>query len=167
MPKRSITDEEIGLIKAMLARKMKNKDIQFFFNRPNRPVNTGRISTIHNGTYSNSASIAAASDVDLDSFIAHLIPKAVDGSAADSPSAAHGLSGLVRALFGKGSDGAWRLVDGESDRYECKLDFDPNRMTSTVRAAAALANNKGGFIFFWRVRREISSRRRRKRICRD
>lgn len=31
--KRSITDEEIALIKAMTARGMKNKDIQFFFRR--------------------------------------------------------------------------------------------------------------------------------------
>ena len=38
MPKRSITDEEIGLIKAMLARGMKNRDIQFYFNRQDRPV---------------------------------------------------------------------------------------------------------------------------------
>jgi hypothetical protein len=33
-------------VKAMLARGMKNKDIQFFFNRPDRAVNSGRISTI-------------------------------------------------------------------------------------------------------------------------
>lgn len=38
MPKRSITDEEIGLIKAMLARGMANKDIQFYFNRQDRAV---------------------------------------------------------------------------------------------------------------------------------
>ena len=43
MPKRSITDEEIGLIKAMLARGMKNKEIQFYFNRQDRAVNSGRI----------------------------------------------------------------------------------------------------------------------------
>ena len=46
MAKSSISDQEISLIKAMLARGMKNKDIQFFFNRPDRAVNSGRISTI-------------------------------------------------------------------------------------------------------------------------
>ncbi|HEY3776892.1 MAG TPA: hypothetical protein VGL35_02415 [Rhizomicrobium sp.] len=43
MLKGRITSDEIALIKAMLVRKMKNKDIQFFFNRPDRPVNSGRI----------------------------------------------------------------------------------------------------------------------------
>ena len=43
---RTITDEEIALIKAMLVRGMKNADIQFFFNRPGRHVNSGRITNI-------------------------------------------------------------------------------------------------------------------------
>lgn len=42
MSRRTITEMEIALIKAMISRGMKNKDIQFFFNRPERPVNTGR-----------------------------------------------------------------------------------------------------------------------------
>ena len=36
MTRRTITDEEIGLLKAMVARGMKNRGIQFFFNRPDR-----------------------------------------------------------------------------------------------------------------------------------
>ena len=40
---RSISDEEIGLIKALLARGERNVDIQFYFNRQDRPVNSGRI----------------------------------------------------------------------------------------------------------------------------
>jgi hypothetical protein len=66
---RSITDREIALIKAMLARGSKNKDIQFFFNRPDRPVNTGRISTIRSGSYSNSGQIIAASEDELEAFL--------------------------------------------------------------------------------------------------
>ena len=67
--KRSISDEEIALIKAMVGRKMKNKDIQFFFNRPDRSVNSGRISDIKTGKYSNSALISPAKDKDLDAFL--------------------------------------------------------------------------------------------------
>lgn len=48
---RSITDDEISLIKAMLARGERNVDIQFYFNRQDRPVNSGRISGIRNSTY--------------------------------------------------------------------------------------------------------------------
>ncbi len=51
MPRRSITDEEIGLIKAMLARGMANKDIQFYFNRQDRSVNSGRVTQIKQRTY--------------------------------------------------------------------------------------------------------------------
>lgn len=69
MAKRSITDVEIGLIKAMLGRKMKNSDIQLYFNRPDRKVNSGRITGIGNGSYSNSKTIAAASTADLDAFL--------------------------------------------------------------------------------------------------
>lgn len=67
--KRSITDEEIALIKAMLAQGMKNSAIQFHFNRPDRPVNSGRITTIRDGTYSNSASIEAATEAELNCFL--------------------------------------------------------------------------------------------------
>lgn len=51
MPRRSITDEEIALIKAMLARGMANKAIQFYFNRQDRAVNSGRISGIKHRDY--------------------------------------------------------------------------------------------------------------------
>lgn len=66
---RSITDEEIGLIKALLARGERNVDIQFHFNRPDRPVNSGRISQIGNGTYG--PNVPAASQVELANFLAN------------------------------------------------------------------------------------------------
>lgn len=40
---RTITNQEIALIKAMITRGMKNTDIQFFSNRADRPVNSGYI----------------------------------------------------------------------------------------------------------------------------
>ena len=67
MAKRSITDEEIGLIKAMLARGMKNRDIQFFFNRPDRPANSGRFTQIRDGSYG--PEITKATDAELDAFL--------------------------------------------------------------------------------------------------
>jgi predicted HTH transcriptional regulator len=42
----------------------------------------------------------------------------------------------------------WSLEGGESEGCECKKDFDPKKMTAIVKAVAALANNKGGYIFF-------------------
>ncbi len=139
MAKRSISDQEISLIKAMLDRKTKNKDIQFYFDRPNRSVNTGRISTIKKGTYSNSASILAASAQDLDQFIRNY-----EKAAEREPS----VEDRVRALFERRVDGRWYLKSGESDQCECKLGFDPKKLSPVIRAIAALSNNKGGYVFF-------------------
>ena len=65
--KRSISDEEIALIKAMVGLNQ-GKDIQFFFKRPARSVNSGRISDIKTGNYSNSAFISPAKNKNLDAF---------------------------------------------------------------------------------------------------
>jgi Putative DNA-binding domain len=142
---RSITEQEIALIKAMLARRLKNKDIQLFFNRPDRPVNAGRISTIRSGSYSNSSQITAASDDELEIFLRSFdesskgtIGKKIEPTIAER----------ARAHFRKSNDGTWSLEGGEHETCECKKDFDPKRMTPIVKAIAALANNKGGYIFF-------------------
>lgn len=149
MPKRSITDHEIALIKAMLARGMKNKDIQFFFNRPDRAVNSGRITAIRSATYSNSASIPASTAAELDSFVEGFSRRAGNGEIAlVNVSTAHTLAVAARALFTKGDDGNWYLSGGESQEHECKQGFDPKKLAPIVRVVAALANNKGGFVFF-------------------
>ena len=148
MKKRSISDGEIALIKAMLARGMKNKDIQFFFNRPNRPVNSGRISTIASGSYSNSAEIDAASDHELDKFTSSITTIGIDGSSGSNLSTAPTFTSLVRALFGRSGDGRWQLAGGENELRECKQQFDGKRMGPVIRAVAAMANNKGGYILF-------------------
>jgi hypothetical protein len=47
---------------------------------------------------------------------------------------------IARTLFEKNSNGTWYLKGGESEEHECKLDFDPKKLSSVVRAIAALAN---------------------------
>ncbi|GAO77478.1 helix-turn-helix domain-containing protein [Sphingopyxis sp. C-1] len=152
MAKRTITDVEIALIKAMLSRDMKNNDIQFFFNRPDRPVNSGRITGIRNGTYGPSKSISAASNKDLDAFIA-----AYAGGAATAGATTVALDlstgdpladDMIASLFTEGNDGLWRLGLGETDLHECKTSFGLKHPGAWLRAVAALANNSGGYIFF-------------------
>jgi hypothetical protein len=138
--KRSIEDAEIAMIKSMLNRGMKNKDIQFYFNRRDRPVNSGRISSIKNGSYSNSSKIPASSEAEAEQFISRFafgIKR--PGSDRDEE---------VRQLFSKGADSYWYLQRGESEELECKLHLDTKKLTAVVRAIAALANNRGGYIFF-------------------
>ena len=123
---------------------MKNKDIQFFFNRPERPVNSGRISTIRSGSYSDSSKISAVSDDVLDAFMKDFHQLAKAGFLASVSS----IIDKARALFRKSKEGTWKLHGGEHEECKCKADFDPKKMTAIVKSVAALANNKGGYIFF-------------------
>jgi Putative DNA-binding domain len=136
---RSITDAEIALIKAMLAREMKNKDIQFFFNRPDRSVNSGRITTIRTGTYGNSKEIPSASDEELDAFLSK--QKSVLSVSLDPLSETS-----IDAMFIKDAKGIWRFRHGESDVHECKSNFGLKHTGPWLRAIAALANNRGGYV---------------------
>jgi len=152
MPRRSISDGEIALIKAMLARKMKNKDIQFFFNRPDRSVNSGRITGIGNGSYGKCWSIQRASDTDLDAFIAdHAAPGAagVPIPVAQIAEALHPTHAkVIGGLFVADHLGIWRFTAGETDQHECKANFGFRHSGPWLKAVAALANNRGGYILF-------------------
>lgn len=142
---RSITDEEIGLIKALLARGDRNVDIQFYFNRQDRPVNSGRISQIRNGTYG--PKVPRATDQELDAFLNSFKAAGV-GVAANEPDAKPPtISDRAASRFEQHVDGSWRLSDGETTQQECKETFNPKKMTPILKAIAALANNKGGFVF--------------------
>ena len=105
MVRRTITEKEIALIKAMLSRGMKNRSIQFFFNRPDRPVNSGRISTIRSGSYSNSAEIAAATDEDLDLFIESV--EAVSRTEFVAENRDLTIAERAGKLFKRSEDGVW------------------------------------------------------------
>lgn len=152
MPARSITDGEIALIKAMLARGMKNKDIQFFFNRPDRPVNSGRITGIANGSYGGAASIAAATDAELDAYIAGHASPALTGVSVPVAVRREPLPPthpeVVAALFAKDAGGIWRLTVGETDQHECKTNFGFRHSGAWLKAIAALSNNRGGYVLF-------------------
>lgn len=144
MAKRSIDDHEIALIKGMLALGMKNKDIQFHFNRPDRPVNSGRITGIREGEYGRSAAIAPASAAQVESYMASQTVIAVP---ARSEIADPLDETLIRSLFAE-RGGAWHLAGGETDRHECKTSFGMKHPGAWLRALAALANNAGGYVFF-------------------
>ena len=66
--KRNITDEEIGLIKAMLKLKIPNDKVHFYFNRADRLVSSGRITQIKQGKYGGD--VVEADHAAVDAFIA-------------------------------------------------------------------------------------------------
>ena len=146
MPRRSITDDEIALIRAMLARGMRNHDIQFYFNRQDRPVNAGRISEIRNGTYGPGIQTADTDTLDsfLTSFASSEVGVVIESNTAGSRQS---LAERAKERFEHRNDEHWYLIDGETSEQECKEIYDRRRMNSIVKAIGALANNQGGYIF--------------------
>lgn len=144
MKKRSITDEEISIIKNMISRGMKNKDIQFYFNRPERSVNNGRITGIKNGTYSNSSEIEAASDEMTDAYIQEIENKNSGKNTYEYDPLSNS---RLKYLFKKNGKN-WTLKLGETDEHECKTNFGFKHGHTWLKTVAGLANNKGGYIFF-------------------
>lgn len=156
MAKRSITDAEIALIKAMQARGMRNSAIQFYFNRPDRQVNSGRLTNIADGSYSNAASIYPASSDALDSFLKEFSPAVAmlpTVPSAPTPPIPRPVPGpldpdVISSMFKVDQLGVWRFCPGETDEHECKANFRLRNSSPWLRAIAALANNRGGYIFF-------------------
>lgn len=151
MPKRTITDEEIGLIKAMLRMGMKNKDIQFFFNRQDRAVNSGRITGIRDSSYGSE--IASSSESEAKAFMASFTPSSIVSSHFVSiPTAAEATDPIadqvLRSFFTKGSDGIWRCAAGETDEFECKENFNLKGFGKPLKTIAGFANHRGGYLFF-------------------
>lgn len=151
MPKRSITDEEIGLIKAMLARGMANKEIQFYFNRQDRAVNSGRISGIKQRSYG--PEVPKADDETLSTFIENFeMPTlAAPGIFLECGHAAPFDpmdEKVLRSLFKKGGDDVWRCTVGETDEHECKEGFNLRSFGRHLKTIAGFANNRGGYLFF-------------------
>ncbi len=129
----------------MLRRGMRNRDIQFYFNRQDRPVNSGRITGIRSGDYG--PEVPEATDAALEAFLTTFAPAEVgvviEGVAPREPT----LADRALARFVQRADDHWYLIDGETSEQECKAQFDPRRMEPIIRAIAALANNRGGFVF--------------------
>lgn len=151
MAKRSISDHEIGLIKAMLSMGMKNKDIQFYFNRQDRAVNSGRITGIRDRSYG--PEVARASEDEAKAFIASFAPsKLVSPLLVAAPSEAEPPDPIsekvLRSFFAKDGNGIWRCRAGETDEFECKQSFNLRGFGKPLKTIAGFANHRGGYLFF-------------------
>ena len=151
MAKRSITDEEIGLIKAMLRMGMKNKDIQFYFNRQDRAVNSGRITGIRDRSYG--PEVAVASEEQAKAFMASFTPSGIVSPlfvsapvATEPPDPI--ADTILRSFFTKNSDGIWLCTAGETDEFECKENFNLKGFGKPLKTIAGFANHCGGYLFF-------------------
>ena len=145
MPKqRTLSDEEIAIVKAMLRKGWRNDIIHYYFNRPDRLISSGRIAQIKTGKYG--AAVDEAFPDDLEAFLAAW----EDAKTTRAPPTSPVEQKFLRSLFVR-AGGIWKLSTGETDRMECKANFrvqPEERFSKALRAVAGLANNKGGYIFF-------------------
>lgn len=150
MGKRSITDDEIALIRALAAKGIRNRDIQFYFNRPDRPVNSGRITQIKQGTYGPEAGVASDEKVDafLDSFNTSVLETPSSINIAPHVEVVSEPDRLLMSLVRKGDDGQILLDLDEGLDIEFKSEFSKQTHSRWVRAVAAFANARGGRILF-------------------
>ncbi|WLC16282.1 AlbA family DNA-binding domain-containing protein [Bradyrhizobium diazoefficiens] len=136
-----MTDVEVGLARAMLAKGMKNDQVHFYFNRADRLISSGRIAQIKDGSYAKD--VAAAANDELADFITKWDAEhaAIYPKGPQSPTDPD----FIDALFEKRKSG-WHVRHGETDIVECKLNYAVSG--KILRAIAGLANNKGGHILF-------------------
>jgi hypothetical protein len=139
--KRNMTDVEVGLARAMLAKGMKNDQVHFYFNRADRLISSGRIAQIKDGSYAKD--VAVASDDELAAFTARWEAEhaAIYPKGPLSPTDVE----FIEALFEKRKS-SWHVRSGETDVLECKINYAVNG--KILKAIAGLANNKGGHILF-------------------
>lgn len=143
MAARIISDEEIALIKAMLASGEFRKDeIQAFFTRPDRVLNFGRITDIERGR--RGAQIEPASQRELKHFLETWTPGAGALPKAESnPFSQASLDSVLRVDCERG-----RVKASETDRVEFKLVWNGGQADEYARSMAAFANNRGGYLVF-------------------
>lgn len=138
---RNMSDEEVGLVRAMLTKGMKNDQVHFYFNRADRLISSGRIAQIKKGSYAKG--VPAASEDELRAFLAKW---EADHATiyAKGPESATDVA-YIQAMFEKRTT-SWHVRGGETDVVECKLNYAVSG--AILKAIAGLANNKGGHILF-------------------
>ena len=146
----SLTDDEVGIIRNLLARGgYKNQDILGLINTVRRleardETNGGRISEVKTNK-PRYKGIKAASDKDTDAFITRAKKpagfKKIDTGAVSID--------ILETLFPMRKGSKDRLAITETDQIECKESFGGQHwITNCIKAIAAFANNKGGYIAF-------------------
>lgn len=137
--KKSLTDEEISVIKKLHADGKNNQVILGIINgkrgNPSLHINPGRVSEVLKNRKGND--IQAASEEELHAF---MDKKVLENNSPISESA---LSQMLKI-----KEGTSNCLDiKESDTFECKENFNADAGT-LVKPLVSFANNKGGYILY-------------------
>ena len=140
MPKNSLSDSEVAVVKALIARgKHSNQEIAGLINRARgdaaSDISTGRISNIKNGQIKKYAAIPPAGAAEVERLIARTAPALWD----EAPLSPARLAKLLPVKAGA----AGSLAITETDQIECKKSIN-----FVMKTIAAFANNKGGYFVF-------------------
>lgn len=148
--KGSLTDFEVGIIRNLIGRSTyRNQDILGLVNTVRRQkgeaeTNGGRISEVKTNK-PRYKGIKAASDEDTESFL----KKAKNPASFDKIDTDPLREEVLKKLFKKQKGSSTKLDITETDQIECKETFGGQHwINNCMRAIAAFANNKGGYIAF-------------------
>jgi len=137
----SLTDAEVGVIKALIAAgQHSNQEIAGLINRargaPASDISSGRISNIKNGQIKKYANIPAGGAAEVAKFMAKAAPPALVDRGPLSPA-------RLAKLMPPKPGGPGSLAITETDQVECK-----KSVNFVMKTIAAFANNKGGYFLF-------------------
>lgn len=137
----SLTDEEVAVIKALVARGLhSNQEIAGLINRTRgdaaRDVSTGRISNIKNGQIKKYAEIQPANNAQVDHLLARAAQPVATNEGPLSPT-------RLAKLLPLKANAADSLAITETDQVEGK-----KSVSFVMKTVAAFANNKGGYFVF-------------------
>lgn len=140
---RGLSEDEIGLIKGMLAAKMSAQDICGYMFRPGRSLNPAGVYEIKSGKFGSV--IAAKSDGQVSDYIKN---HPYFGEIATADRIAE-LRKEVRGMLRLQKDDARSYVEPkETERLEFKETFHLKSLPEYARSLIGYANNSGGFIIF-------------------
>lgn len=139
---KTLNDKEIAIIKKLVEQGKPSQEIMGIINikrgKPELHVNFGRISDIKNGKTKKALDIAPATDVELEEFLKE-----------DTENKKKNISESenINKLLPIKSQDPLILDISETDTVECKESFSKDEK-NLLRPLCALANNKGGYIFY-------------------
>ncbi|MFA5593256.1 MAG: RNA-binding domain-containing protein [Micavibrio sp.] len=147
--KGSLTDDEVGIARNLLARDYKNQDVLGLINTTRRlegreETNGGRISEVKTNK-PRYKGIKAVSDDVANAYV----DKAQKPSAFTRIDTDPLREEILKALFPKAKGKTDNLDITETDHIECKETFGGQHwINNCIKAIVAFSNNKGGYIAF-------------------
>lgn len=137
MAQRGLQDWEIALIKRMMVEDYARDKMHAYFNRPERTLTPAAFSEIKLGRFG--ARIQPASAQELARFV-----ETFSKSPAAAESDPIGRATLAKLLATEA--GALKVSEDDQLEFKVSFSFAENTFSKIVRAMAALANHRGGYI---------------------